>query len=99
MKAITTKQTKAQIVTAIAEETELTKREVDSVLTALAEMAHRHIMPRGSGEFTIPYMGIKVRRIARKARMGRNPATGESIKIPAKKVVKATALKVIKDLI
>jgi nucleoid DNA-binding protein len=60
---------------------------------------------RGSGEITIPDTGIKVRRVMKprtKARMGRNPATGEAIKIPAKPaktVVKVTALKALKDKI
>jgi nucleoid DNA-binding protein len=60
---------------------------------------------RGSGEFQIPDTGVKIRRVkkpARKARMGRNPATGEEIKIaakPAHTVVKVLALKALKDTI
>ena len=60
---------------------------------------------RGSGEFTIPDTGVKIRRVkkpARKARMGRNPATGEPMKIaakPASTVVRVTALKALKDTI
>ena len=59
----------------------------------------------GSGEFHIPDTGVKIARVkkpARKARMGRNPATGETIKIaakPAHTAVKVTALKVLKDTI
>ena len=50
------------------------------------------------GEFVIPGVG-KLVRVDRKARMGRNPATGEAIKIPAKKVVKFRVAKAAKDSI
>jgi DNA-binding protein HU-beta len=50
------------------------------------------------GEFVIPGIG-KLVRVDRKARMGRNPATGEAIKIPAKKVVKFRVAKAAKDAI
>jgi nucleoid DNA-binding protein len=105
MKAIPTKQTKTQIISAIAEETELSKKEVTAVFESLNSLITRHMQRRGSGEFTIPDTGIKVRRVVKprtKARMGRNPATGEAIKIPAKPaktVVKVTALKALKDKI
>jgi nucleoid DNA-binding protein len=63
------------------------------------------VQRRGSGEFSIPETGVKIRRIkkpARKSRMGRNPATGETIKIaakPATTVVKVTALKALKEML
>jgi len=105
LKAIKDKQTQVQIINAIAEDTEIAKKDVQLVLESLAELAHRHIMKRGSGEFKVPFMGVKVSRKekpATKKRMGRNPATGEEIVIAAKpkrKVVKVTALKMLKDLI
>lgn len=105
VKAIGSKQTKAQIITAIAEATELSKKDVTAVFAALGDMITGHIKKRGSGEFAIPETGVKIRRVvkpARKARMGRNPATGEPMKIAAKKastVVKVTALKALKDKI
>ncbi|MES9991718.1 MAG: HU family DNA-binding protein [Candidatus Thiodiazotropha sp.] len=105
LKAIATKQTKTQIISAIAEETDLSKKEVSSVFASLDSLISRHMARRGSGEITIPDTGIKVRRVVKprtKARMGRNPATGEAIKIPAKPaktVVKVTALKALKDKI
>ena len=105
VKAIGNKQTKAQIITAISESTELSKKDVTAVFAALGEMITSHIKKRGSGEFAIPETGVKIRRVvkpARKARMGRNPATGEPMKIAAKKastVVKVTALKALKDKI
>jgi nucleoid DNA-binding protein len=104
-KAIAGKQTKTQIITAIAEQTGLSKKNVGDVFAALGEMVEGHMKKRGSGEFTIPETGVKIRRVkkpARKARMGRNPATGEPMKIaakPAQTVVKVTALKALKDTI
>ncbi|MCB1800817.1 MAG: HU family DNA-binding protein [Gammaproteobacteria bacterium] len=103
VKAIPTKQTKTQIITALAEATELSKKDIGNVLSALGNMFEGHIKRRGSGEFTIPDTGVKIRRVkkpARKARMGRNPATGEAMKIaakPASTVVRVTALKALKD--
>jgi len=105
LKAITTKQTKAQIVTSIAEETGLTKRDVVAVLSTLGSLARRHLLKRGSGEFTVPEVAIKLRRVtkaATKARKGRNPFTGEEITIkakPARNTVRATALKALKEAI
>lgn len=101
--AITEKQTKTQIVQTIAEDTGLTKKDVAAVFTSLGELIERHMKKRGSGEFTVPDTGVKIRRVrkpARRARMGRNPATGEQIKIaakPAHTVVRVTALKALKD--
>lgn len=105
IKAITTKQTKTQILTAIAEATDLPRKDVAAVFSTLGDMIAGHMKKRGSGEFSIPDTGVKIRRVvkpARKSRMGRNPATGEPMKIAAKKastVVKVTALKALKDTI
>ena len=105
LKSIAQKQTKTQILTAIAEETGLARKDVAAVFSTMSDLITRHVMKRGSGEFSIPDCGIKVRRVVKprtKARMGRNPATGEEIKIaakPAKTVVKLTALKALKDKI
>ncbi len=99
LKAIADKQTKTQIIRSITEETGLTRKDVEAVLESLTSHAHRHLMARGSGEFTVPFLGVKLRRVERKARMGRNPATGEMIKIKAKKAIRATPLKVLKDLV
>ena len=105
VKAIPTKQTKTQIIAALAETTGLSKKDIGGVLAALGGMIEGHMKKRGSGEFTIPDTGVKIRRVkkpARKARMGRNPATGEAMKIaakPASTVVRVTALKALKDTI
>ncbi len=104
-KAIPSKQTKTQIIAALSETTGLAKKDVGNVLAALGAMIEGHMKKRGSGEFTIPDAGVKIRRVkkpARKARMGRNPATGEAMKIaakPASTVVRVTALKALKDTI
>jgi nucleoid DNA-binding protein len=103
LKAIAQKQTKTQILTTIAEETGLPRKDVVAVFASMSDLITRHVQKRGSGEFSIPDCGIKVRRVVKprtKARMGRNPATGEEIKIaakPAKTVIKLTALKALKD--
>ena len=105
LKAIKEPQTQSQIIESLAEETGLLKKDVRTVLESLAELSHRHIMPRGSGEFKIPFMGAKITRKekpATKKRMGRNPATGEEMVIPAKpkrKVVKIAALKTLKEAV
>ena len=103
--AIATKQTKSQILSTLAEDTGLTKKEIASVIDAMADLAHRHLKKKGSGEFTVPSLGIKLRRVikpARKARKGVNPFTGEEIMIKAKPAtpsVRAVALKAIKDAV
>lgn len=103
--AIANKQTKSQIVSTIAEQADLTKKDVAAVFAALGDVVERHMKKRGSGEITIPDTGIKVRRVkkpARKARMGRNPFTGEEIKIAAKPAstgVRVTALKSLKEAV
>ena len=105
LKAIKDKQTQTQIIADIAEQLSMSKQDVKLVLEALGNQAMRHIMKRGSGEFKVPFMGVKINRKtkpATKKRMGRNPATGEEMVITAKPkrdVVKAIPLKVLKDLI
>lgn len=101
--AITEKQTKSQILASIAGETGLAKREVSTVFECLGQQIMRHMKKRGSGEFTIPETGIRVKRKMRpatKKRLGRNPATGEQIMIaakPARTVVKINALRSLKE--
>ena len=103
--SIQAKQTKTQVIAAIADDTGLSKKEVAAVFSNLGELIQRHMQARGSGEFTIPDAGVKIRRVikpARKARMGRNPFTGEEIKIAAKpksKAVKCSPLASLKKTI
>jgi DNA-binding protein HU-beta len=86
--------TKAATVTVLAEETGLTKKDVANFLDVLAELAYAQA-PAG---FTLPGLG-KLKLVQRAARMGRNPATGEAIKIPAKKVLKFSIAKAAKDAV
>jgi len=84
--------TKSQMSAAMAEKTGLTKVQVNSFLENLAQLAY----VEAKNGFTIPGFG-KLVLVNRKARMGRNPATGEAIHIPAKTVVKFRVAKVCKE--
>jgi DNA-binding protein HU-beta len=84
--------TKTQTVAALAEKSGLSKAQVATVLDELAKMAYAE----AKNAFTIPGIG-KLVLVQRKARTGRNPATGEEIPIPAKTVVKFRVAKVCKE--
>jgi DNA-binding protein HU-beta len=86
--------TKGQIVTAVSEATEITKKQAAEVIAALVGLAYKN----AKNSFTLPGLG-KLVLVNRKARMGRNPATGETIKIKAKRVVKFRVAKACKDAI
>ena len=73
-----------------------TRKDVKGVLDALVEIGHKEL--KKNGVFVLPGIGRLV-LVSRKARIGRNPATGEAIKIPAKKVVKFRVAKAAKDAI
>ncbi|WP_028671466.1 HU family DNA-binding protein [Saccharospirillum impatiens] len=101
--AIKDRYTKTQIVTEIAENTELTKKDVQAVLDELSDLMERHLKKRACGEFVLPgLMKIQsVKKPARKARPGVNPFTGEEIMIaakPASTAVKVRPLKKLKDM-
>lgn len=96
--------TKTEIVSAVAEKTGLTKKQVTEVLDALANQVKKDLGKRGPGIFTIPgLVKLKVqRKPATKAREMKNPFTGEMITVkakPARNVVKASALKAVKDMV
>ena len=86
--------TKSQIVAGVAECTEISKKQAAVALAALADMAYKG----AKNGFTIPGLG-KLVLVNRKARMGRNPATGEAIQIAAKRVVKFRVAKACKDAV
>ena len=88
------KMTKSQIASHLAEKAEISKKQAAAFLEAQAELAYR----QAKNSFTIPGIG-KLVLVNRKARMGRNPATGQEIQIPAKKVVKFRVAKAAKDAI
>jgi DNA-binding protein HU-beta len=85
---------KSQIATSLAETVGLTKKQAVQTLEALVALAYKN----ARNSFTIPGLG-KIVLVNRKARMGRNPATGETIKIAAKRVVKFRVAKAAKDAI
>jgi len=86
--------TKSQITAALAEKVGLTKKQSAQFLEELAALAYKN----AKNGFTVPGLG-KLVLVKRKARMGRNPATGETIKIAAKRVVKFRVAKAAKDSI
>lgn len=102
--AVKAKMSKTRIVSDIAETTDLSRKQVASVLDALEVLIERHIKKRSVGEFTLPGL-LKIRSVKRpasKARMGRNPATGEEILIgpkPASIRVRVSALKKLKEMV
>lgn len=102
--AISTKMTKTGILNEIAENTELSRKQVNAVFEELETLIERHIKKRGAGEFTLPGL-LKIRSVKRpatKKRLGRNPATGEEIMIgpkPASIRVRVTALKRLKEMV
>ena len=85
---------KSQIAATIAEKNDISKKQAVAILEQLAEMAYKN----AKNSFTLPGIG-KLVLVNRKARIGRNPATGEQIQIPAKKVVKFRVAKAAKDAI
>lgn len=86
--------TKSQIAAEIATKTGVTKKAAGEILESLVDLAYKN----AKNTFTLPGLG-KLVLVNRKARMGRNPATGEAIKIAAKRVVKFRVAKAAKDAI
>jgi len=88
--------TKSQLCTHIAEKAGITKKAATEILDEIAAVAYKEA--KKNKQFTVPGIG-KLVLDRRKARMGRNPATGETIKIAAKKVVKFRVAKACKDAV
>ncbi len=88
--------TKAQIVSHFAGKFEFSKKTSSEIIDEVATLAVSETKKAGS--FTLPGIG-KLVMVKRKARMGRNPATGATIKIPAKSVVKMRVAKAAKEAI
>ena len=85
---------KSQIADEIAKKAGITKKAAVGILEQIAELAYKN----AKNTFTLPGLG-KLVLVNRKARIGRNPATGEQIKIAAKRVVKFRVAKAAKDAI
>ena len=90
------RMTQTQLVKALAAGCEVNNKAATGFLEELAKLAIGEVTK--NGVFVLPGIGRLV-RVDRKARTGRNPATGEAIKIPAKKVVKFRVAKAAKDAI
>ena len=88
--------TQTEIVNTLAESSGLKKTEVKGMFDAIAALATAEV--KKNGEFTLPGFG-KLVKATRKAREGRNPATGATIKIPAKTTVKFRLGKALKDAV
>jgi DNA-binding protein HU-beta len=85
---------KSQVAAAVAEKAQISKKQAGEILEHIAALAYKH----AKDTFTLPGIGKLVLR-DRAARMGRNPKTGETIQIPAKRVVKFRVAKAAKDAI
>lgn len=85
---------KSQIAATIAEKNGIPKKQAAEILDSIADLAYK----QAKNTFTLPGLG-KLVLVNRAARMGRNPATGEQINIPAKRVVKFRVSKAAKDAI
>ena len=88
------RMTQTEIVNTLAEKSGLKKTDVKGLFDAMADLATKEV--KKNGEFTLPGFG-KLKKTQRKAREGRNPATGAVIKIPAKTTVKFSLGKAMKD--
>ena len=89
--------TKSGIMAALAEAGQVSKKQAVAIYDKLVELAVKGAKQEEKG-YMLPGLG-KVKKIQRPARTGRNPATGETIKIKAKKVVKLVACKALKDAV
>ncbi len=102
--AVTERYSKTQMLTEIAENTELSKKQVQSVLDELTDIIERHVKKRAVGEFVLPGL-LKiatVKKPAKKARKGINPFTGEETTFkakPASIAVKIRPLKKLKEMV
>jgi DNA-binding protein HU-beta len=87
--------TQAQFFQAVAETSQVAKAQVREVFAAVEEIVSKRLKAEGK----IPLGGLgAVKLVDRKARIGRNPATGEQIKIPARTAIKITPAKGLKDI-
>ena len=85
---------KSQIVDALVEKTGVEKKTAEAMLDCLAQLAYAN----AKDEFTLPGIG-KLIMVDQKARAARNPKTGETIQIPARKALKFRVAKAAKDAI
>jgi nucleoid DNA-binding protein len=105
VKVIKQKQSRVEILQEIADQTNLKRIEVEAVFTEMAKLIRAHLRKNGSGEIMIPKMGIKIRKIRRKATKKRtisSPLAGKDFEIaakPARDDIKLVALKNLKETV
>lgn len=104
IKAIKERYNKTQMLSDIAEKTELSRKEVSAVLNELTDIIEGHMKKRAVGEFVMPglFKMVTVKKPAKKARKGINPFTGEETTFkakPASTTVKIRPLKKLKDMV
>ena len=90
------RMTQTEIISRLADSCGCKKSDVKNMFDALADLATSEV--KTNGEFTVPGFG-KLKKTFRKARDGRNPATGAVIRIPAKTTVKFSIGKAMKDAV
>ncbi len=90
------KMTKSQLLSTLSDKCGVSKKEVATILEEMTDLAYKEV--KKNGEFTLPGFG-KLVKVKRKARTGRNPATGATIQIPAKTVVKFRVAKAAKEAV
>lgn len=104
VKPIAERQNKTQILTQIADATQLSRKQVQAVLDELTNVIEGHVKKKGVGEFVLPGL-LKittVKKPATKARKGINPFTGEEVMFkakPASTSVKVRPLKKLKEMV
>lgn len=89
---------KADLITHIANETPVSKTDIERVLEAQESAVKKALGKKGAGEISLPGIG-KLKRAKRAAREGRNPRTGEAVKIAARNVVKFSVTKTLKEAV
>ena len=90
------KMTKSQMLAVLAEKAEVSKKQAGAFIDALVELAYVEV--KKSGVFAIAGLG-KMVKVNRKARMGRNPATGDDLMLPPRKVVSFKCSSILRDRI
>jgi nucleoid DNA-binding protein len=104
LKAVDKPRTKSEIMTALADNTGLARKDVGALFNALGEIMGLDVGKKGPGIFTVPGL-MKVTRVSKpatKARKGINPFTGEEVMFkakPARNVVKVRPLKALKEMV
>jgi len=103
IKAIKDKQTRIEILQTLSDKTGLKRVEVEAVFTEMAKVIKAHMRKQGSGEVMLPKLGLKIRKVRRKATKQRtmvSPLTGKEVVIPPKPArddIKLIALKGLKE--